>query len=381
MNEFLNEDKCILLLSYDLQFFAKEGPGGEKTEEPTGKRLDDARKKGQVAKSKEIGSAASLLAFFVMLNFLLGWLRVGFQELFAEIYNVIPNASRMQDGALPVGNLSLIFNKMVIRMMIFMGPFLMVGLVVAVIAGIAQVGWKPTAEPMKPKFSKMNPISGLKKIISKESLFNLGIAILKVALISLVVYNYLRGREESLFLLYDTPLAQAIVLLGDIVVQMGLRIAAIYMIVAVIDFVYQKRKFHEDMKMTKQEIKDEMKDDEGDPQIKAKQRQRMREASQRRMMQELPKADVVITNPTHFAVAIRYEALEHPAPVVLAKGADFLAERIKKAAKENEIEIVENKALARMLYANVEIGEMIPPELYKAVAEVLAFVYHLKGKA
>lgn len=381
MSVLLNEDKYILLLSYDLQFFAKEGPGGEKTEEPTGKRLDDARKKGQVAKSKEIGSAASLLAFFVMLNFMLAWLRVGFQEYFAEVYNAIPDTSRMYDGNLAMSGIGFVFRKMMIKMIMYMAPFLVVGLIVAVITGIAQVGWKPTAEPMKPKFSKMNPMSGLKKIISKESLFNLGIAILKVALISLVVYNYLTGREESIFLLYDMPLAQAIVLMGDIVVQMGLRIAAVYMIVAVIDFIYQKRKFHEDMKMTKQEVKDEMKDDEGDPQIKAKQRQRMREASMRRMMQELPKADVVITNPTHFAVAIRYEALENPAPVVLAKGADFLAERIKKAAKENDIEIVENKALARMLYANVEIGEMIPPELYKAVAEVLAFVYHLKGKA
>ena len=381
MSDLLKEDKYILLLSYDLQFFAKEGPGGEKTEEPTSKRLDDARKKGQVAKSKEIGSAASLLTFFVMLNFLLAWLRVGFQEYFAETYNAIPNAARMYDGAFPRNNISLIVNRMILKMFLYMGPFLVVGLVVAIVTGVAQVGWKPTAEPMKPTFSKMNPISGLKKIISKESLFNLGIAILKVALISLVVYNYLLGREESIFLLYDIPLAQAIVMMGDIVVQMGLRIAAIYMVIAVIDFVYQKRKFHEDMKMTKQEVKDEMKDDEGDPQIKAKQRQRMREASQRRMMQELPKADVVITNPTHFAVAIRYEALENPAPVVLAKGADFLAERIKKTAKENDIEIVENKALARMLYANVEIGEMIPPELYKAVAEVLAFVYHLKGKA
>ena len=381
MSVLLNEDKYILLLSYDLQFFAKEGPGGEKTEEPTGKRLDDARKKGQVAKSKEIGSAASLLAFFVMLNFMLAWLRVGFQEYFAEVYNAIPDTSRMYDGNLAMSGIGFVFRKMMIKMIMYMAPFLVVGLIVAVITGIAQVGWKPTAEPMKPKFSKMNPMSGLKKIISKESLFNLGIAILKVALISLVVYNYLTGREESIFLLYDMPLAQAIVLMGDIVVQMGLRIAAVYMIVAVIDFIYQKRKVHEDMKMTKQEVKDEMKDDEGDPQIKAKQRQRMREASMRRMMQELPKADVVITNPTHFAVAIRYEALENPAPVVLAKGADFLAERIKKAAKENDIEIVENKALARMLYANVEIGEMIPPELYKAVAEVLAFVYHLKGKA
>jgi flagellar biosynthetic protein FlhB len=168
--------------------------------------------------------------------------------------------------------------------------------------------------------------------------------------------------------------------MGNLTINMGIRVAAVYMIIALVDFIYQKRKFHTDMMMTKQEVKDEMKESEGDPQIKSKQRQRMREASQRRMMQELPKADVVITNPTHYAVAIQYDQEKYNAPIVLAKGADYLAKKIKEIAKENDVEIVENKPLARMLYANVEIGAVIPPELYKAVAEVLAFVYHLKGK-
>ena len=153
-----------------------------------------------------------------------------------------------------------------------------------------------------------------------------------------------------------------------------------YMLIALADFIYQKVKFKNDMKMTKQEIKEEFKQQEGDPQIKGKIRQKMREASMRRMMQELPQADVVITNPTHYAVAIKYEPEVADAPVVIAKGEDHLAARIKDVAKENKIEIVENKPLARMLYANVEIGEAVPPELYQAVAEVLAFVYHLQGK-
>jgi flagellar biosynthetic protein FlhB len=154
----------------------------------------------------------------------------------------------------------------------------------------------------------------------------------------------------------------------------------VFMIIAFADLFYQRKKFNEDIKMTKQEVKDEYKNSEGDPQIKGKQKQRMREASQRRMMKDVPKADVVITNPTHFAVAIRYNPDEAPAPVVLAKGADYVALKIKEIAKENKVEIVENKPLARMLYANVEIGEQVPPELYQAVAEVLAMVYKMQGK-
>ena len=152
------------------------------------------------------------------------------------------------------------------------------------------------------------------------------------------------------------------------------------MILAAADYIFQKTKFNRDMRMTKQEIKEEFKQSEGDPQVKGKIKQRMREASQRRMMQDIPKADVVITNPTHYAVAINYDPEVSDAPIVLAKGADYIAQKIKEVAKEHHVEIVENKPLARMLYANVEIGEAVPPELYQAVAEVLAFVYKLKGK-
>ena len=176
------------------------------------------------------------------------------------------------------------------------------------------------------------------------------------------------------------PMLQAIELMGSLIVDMGIRVAAIYLIIAFIDLIYQRRKFHNDMMMTKQEVKDEYKEAEGDPQIKGQQRQRMRDASRRRMMQDIPKADVVITNPTHFAVAIRYDTDVAPSPTVLAKGQDYLAARIKEVARDNRIEIVENKPLARMLYHNVEIGEQVPPELYEAVAQVLAYVYHIQGK-
>ena len=374
------EEERRYLIAYDLQFFAQEGPGGEKTEEPTGKRLSDARKKGQVAKSKEIATCTTLLAFFVVL---LLWLeRLAFQAemFFPSVYNQMDSVIGLYDGQLPFLGIRRLFTRVLLEVLVMCAPFFAVGFVVAFVSNLVQVGWKWTTEPMKPKLSKMNPLSGIKKLFSKQSLFDLLIAIVKIALISLIVYNYITGRQESLYLIYDMPVRQAMEAMGDIIIQLGLRISVLYAVVAVADFIYQKRKFHEDMKMTKQEVKDEMKNDEGDPQIKSKQRQRMREASMRRMMQQLPQADVVITNPTHYAVAVLYDADRYTAPVVLAKGADHLAQRIKDIAAEHDIEIVENKALARMLYANVEIGELVPPELYKAVAEVLAFVYHLKGK-
>ena len=180
--------------------------------------------------------------------------------------------------------------------------------------------------------------------------------------------------------MYSYTLPQAIAVIGDTVISVGIRISLFFAAIAVFDLFYQKWKFHQDMMMSKQEVKDEYKNSEGDPKIKSQQRQRMQQASQRRMMQDLPNADVVITNPTHLAVAIRYDKEAHEAPVVVAKGADYLAQKIKDVARANAVEIVENKPLARMLYHNVEIGAEIPPELYQMVAEVLAYVYSLQGR-
>ena len=173
---------------------------------------------------------------------------------------------------------------------------------------------------------------------------------------------------------YPVPPA-AIVLIGDIIINTGLKISIVYMIVGITDFAYNKHKFNNDMKMTKQEVKDEFKNTEGDPAIKGQQRKRMQEASQRRMMQDVPKADVVITNPTHFAVAVKYDAQKNDAPVVVAKGQDYVAQKIKEIARDNNIRIVENKPLARMLFHNVDLGAEIPPELYRSVAEILAMIY------
>ncbi len=373
-------DDTALLIQYNLQFFAEDANGAEKTEEPTAKKLDDARKEGQVAKSQEIATAFTLLSLFLILRFAYPFIGSNFQAVFERVYNSIPDVARTYDGRIPIEYIRSILSNAILTMLLIASPFFIIGFLIAFISDLVQVGYKPTFKPLQPKFSKLNPISGMKKIFSTRKLFELGKSILKLAVMAVVIYSFFIGRTESLFLLYDMPLQQAIGLMGNLIISLGIRIAMAYMVIAFIDYIYQKRKFRKDMMMTKKEVKDEFKNSEGDPQIKGAQKRRMMEASRRRMMQALPQADVVITNPTHYAVAIKYDADEADAPIVIAKGADYLAQKIKEIAKENDVEIVENKPLARMLYANVEVGELVPPELYKAVAEVLAYVYHLKGK-
>lgn len=374
-------EKSCFFMEYDLQWFAKEGNGGEKTEPATSKKLQDARNEGQVAKSQELNSALSLIALFVTLKIFISYIGESLFRSFPVLYNKIPDIIDESIGGMSVKLATTVMNHTLITIVKILLPVFLIGYSVALLTNIVQVGWKVTAKPMKPKFSKLNPLSGFKRIFSKDSLFELLKSIAKISLIIYVAYTAIRDHRDELFLVYDIPLLQVILLVGSIVIDAGLQISLVYLIVGIADWFYQKHKFKEDMKMTKQEVKDEYKNAEGDPAVKSKQKQRMREASMRRMMQKLPEADVVITNPTHYAVAIKYDADTYDAPMVLAKGEDYLAQKIKDIARENHIEIVENKPLARMLYANVEVGEFIPPELYQAVAEVLAFVYHLQGKA
>lgn len=363
-----------------LQFFAKEGPGGEKTEKPTAKKLEDARKEGQVAKSREISNALTMIALFVLLKVCLSFLGDQFLGSFEDSYNHIPDLIKLTDGKIRSGDFSVLLFHMLSRMLLGMAPFLVVGFVVAFLADFLQVKWKVTTKPLQPKFSKLNPINGFKRIFSANSLMELLKSVLKIGLISYVVYTTVKDKLQVIYLLFHMTLWQGIATAADIAISIGLKVSIVYVVIAVLDFAYQKHKFNKDQMMTKQEIKDEYKDAEGDPAVKGKQKQRMQEASRRRMMQDIPKADVVITNPTHFAVAIQYDTKVAAAPVVLAKGEDHLAAKIKEVARENKVEIVENKPLARMLYYNVDIGQQVPPELYQAVAEVLAMVYHMQGK-
>ena len=368
------------MIRYNLQFFAKEGMGGEKTEPATQKKLDDARKEGQVAKSREIANGLGLLALFVLLKVWVGHMGVQMMEIFPRIYDRIPAMADYWNGHMPETDTKAVFVLMMKEIILIIAPVLIVGFIVAFVSDVIQVGWKPTAKPLQPKFSKLNPLKGFKKIFSVNAVVELIKSLAKIGLILFICYSYLKDKWGLLLNLYDMSLMQGVALAAETVTDLGIRIAAVYMIIALTDFIYQKVKFSNDMKMTKQEIKEEYKQQEGDPQIKGQIRQRMREASRRRMMQNLPQADVVITNPTHYAVAIKYDPEVADAPVVIAKGEDYMAARIREVARENKIEIVENKPLARMLYANVDIGQTVPPELYQAVAEVLAFVYHLQGK-
>ena len=374
-----NNDSDIYL-KYNLQFFADEGPGGEKTEEPTSKKLEDARKEGQVAKSKEIASSLTLLSLFILLKIWTGTLASQLLGVFELTYNRFEDLTKLYDGKIARESFDKLFNTILIRIIVIILPFLLAGFVVAFLSDLIQVKWKPTSKLLQPKLNKLSPIAGVKRIFNIQSLVELLKSLLKLAMIGLIVYNEIKNSADLIFMVYDVPLTEAVIMAGDLLISLGLKISAVFVVIAAADFIFQKWKFHKDMKMTKQEVKEEYKSSEGDPEIKGKIKAKMQEASRRRMMKELPKADVVITNPTHYAVAILYDKETYDAPIVVAKGADYLAQKIKEEARSYDISIVENKPLARSLYANVEIGEMVPPELYVAVAEVLAAVYKATGR-
>lgn len=364
-------------LSYDLQLFAKEGQDGEKTEEPTAKKLEDARKKGQVMRSTEVVTAATLLVFFLMLKVFVGFLG---NRFIGSFHKTLGSIGDYTSEPFNVNMARTIIRSSLWDIVVAAFPIMIAGFAVTIVSILFQVKWKVTTEPLKPKFDKFNPISGMKRLFSKDKIMELLKATAKVIILADVVYSYLKDQWPLIFKMYSYTLPQAIAVIGDTVISVGIRISVFFAVIAVFDLFYQKWKFHQDMMMSKQEVKDEYKNSEGDPKVKSQQRQRMQQASQRRMMQDLPNADVVITNPTHLAVAIRYDKESHEAPVVVAKGADYLAQKIKDVARDNAVEIVENKPLARMLYHNVEIGAEIPPELYQMVAEVLAYVYSLQGR-
>lgn len=365
------------LIPYNLQLFAKEGVGGEKTEDATPKKLEDARKKGQVAKSNDIVIAFSLLGFFLALKIFIGWMGDSLMSVYYDYYKGI--ADIVQDG-FTRNRASTLLRDGLIDILIIGLPIFLISFILAIVMNLWQVKWKITAEPLKPKLDKINPISGFKKIFSFDKLFEFIKSIIKLVILGTVVYLSLKKQWGYILQFYDYPLKQSIGVIGTLIIDIGLKISIWFLVFAFVDLFYQKRKFARDMRMTKQEIKDEYKNTEGDPQIKGKIRQRMREASRQRMMQSIPEADVVITNPTHLAVAIKYDKDKSSAPVVVAKGADYVAARIKEIARENDVEIVENKPLARMIYFNVELGDEIPQEMYQMVAEVLAYVYRLKNK-
>lgn len=348
---------------YDLTLFSEE-----KTEEPTARKLRQAREKGQIAQSKEFNSVATLLAVFVMLSAMWSSLADKFYDFLFKTMDRITEA----DQALPLINEALM---LILEMAV---PLLLVAMAVGVIASYAQVGFLFTLEPLKPKFNRINPISGFKNMFSSRALVELLKSSAKAALILYICYSYLKGRHDDIVLTLNMDLGSIITLLWSIVYNVIIRCSIALFIIAVFDYAFKKRKNKKELMMTKQEVKQEYKQEEGDPMLKSKIKEKQRQMAMSRMMQQVPKADVIITNPTHYAVALLYDADRSDAPIVIAKGQDLVAQNIKRIAGEHDIPIVENKPLAQTLYRTVDIGQKISPDLYEAVAEVLAYVYTVR---
>ena len=261
-----------------------------------------------------------------------------------------------------------------------MMPLLLVVLILGIAANLLQVGFLFTLKPFTPKLSKFNPITGMKKFVSLKSLVELLKSLFKISFIGGISWLVLRGELDAIPSLIEMSVGQIMTYMGTVSLKMLFYVGLGMLILAAIDFIYQRWQHTKDLMMSKQEVKDEAKQAEGDPQIKGKIRQAQREMAMRRMMESVPDADVVITNPTTLAVAVKYDATQMFAPQVVAKGAKLIAERIKDIARDNDVPIVENKPLAQTLFKSMEIGDLVPPNLYKAVAEVLAYVYKLKGQ-
>ncbi len=353
---------------FDLQLFADDG--GEKTEEPTGKKLSDARDKGQVAKSQELNAAFILFIGFWAMKILGDFT---YREIAGYATYIFSHLNTTVDTE----TVMRLFLSIVTVLLKTSFPIMVAIMIVGLAINLVQVGWHFTTEPLGFDLNKLNPINGFGKIFSKRSLVELIKSLFKILIIGLFIYENLKDELLHMPKLIYLDLAAGLAQIADIIFMMAFKICAIFFVMAILDYMYQKWEHHESLKMTKQEVKEEFKQMEGDPQIKGKIKQKQREMAMARMMQEVPKADVIVTNPTHFAVALRYEDGMR-APKVVAKGQDFVALKMREVAREAGVVIVENKPLARALFAAVEIGGTVPPELYKAVAEVLAYVYHLK---
>ena len=346
----------------------------QKTERATPKRRREAREKGNVLKSTEVGTAAVLLAVFAAVKLfgstvinssaemMRGWLAFSL----AEPLTVNEAAAILGEGIKSIAMISL--------------PLVGLGVLIALGANLMQVGFLFTPKALQPKMSRINPAQGFKRIFSTRSLAELLKAVLKIGVLGYVAY----GEYQTIIVQFpdfaSIGLLQASALMADMAVNIAFKMLMVLLVIAAADWVYQWWRRERDLKMTKQEVKDEFKQTEGDPQIKSRIRQQQRKIGMMRMMQSIPQASVVITNPTHYAVALRYQEGRDAAPVVLAKGRDFVAQRIKEEARKYNIELVENRPLAQALYLYCDIGDAVPKDMYKAVAEVLAYVYKLKHR-
>lgn len=348
---------------------------GEKTEKATPKRKRDERKKGNIFQSREVVVVLSLLATFYGLK-LLGPIILTCLE--RAIVRFMDYTYQME--VVHISDVEAFFVQGCIIFAIAAMPMLLICSGVAILATVAQTRGLFTMKAAAPKFNRINPLAGIKRLFSLRGVIELIKSLIKIAVLGYIIYKVFSDEIASIPRMMDMTVEQAIAQTGGMVLSIAQMAAIIMAFVAAFDYLYQWWDYEKNLRMSKQELKEEYKQTEGDPQIKGKIKERQQMMARRRMMQSVPSADVVIRNPTHFAVAIRYDPKKNNAPVVVAKGADSLALRIVKVAQEHGVVVTENKPLARGLYETVELGREIPDQFYQAVAEVLAFVYSLKKK-
>jgi flagellar biosynthetic protein FlhB len=353
----------------DLQLFA-----GEKTEKATPKKRQDARNKGQVASSPEIPGAlilfGSMLCFLMLGSFIWERLVVLFGDIFVH----------RLDMHVTDQNVIQLFYRYAVQILLLLAPIMIVVVVITFAANIAQFGWLFTLQPLKMSLNKLNPITGAKNLFRLRSIVDFFKSTFKLCIIGSIVAWVLMSNREQFLELAHVPIEDIFAYCASLTVRIGLIVAAALFALSIGDYLFAKYEYEKSLRMSKQDIKDEHKNMEGDPKVKAKIRERQRRMALMRMMQEVPKADVVITNPTHYAVALQYDGTKMDAPKVVAKGQDYLALKIREIARKHDVTIMENKPLARALYDRTEIGDTIPGDLFQAVAEVLAYVYRLKGR-
>ena len=344
----------------------------DKTEEATPKRRKDERKKGHVVMSQDISSAVSMLLSFVVLK-VMGQ-SMG-QTLSTGVRGMI---LRTKDSISGYADLRAHLLQALPTVLGVILPIMVVCTAVTIGATLAQSRLLVSSELLKPQFNRLNPIEGIKNLFSVRSLFELFKSILKVLLVGVVVYFSIRPQLHNILLLYNSPLSSSLSWLCGLLVDVGIRVAVVMLILGAMDYFFQWRQYEKDLRMSKEEVKEEYKQTEGNPEIKGKIKSMQRKLARQRMMQDVPKADVVLRNPTHYAVALKYEHGKQRAPVCLAKGANEVALRIVEIAEENHVHIEENPPLTRALFKAVEIGQEIPSEFYQAVAEILAYIYRLR---
>ncbi|MFC4023135.1 flagellar biosynthesis protein FlhB [Oceanobacillus longus] len=356
-------------LKLDLQFFA-----GEKTEKATPKKRLDERKKGKVAKSQDINTAVLLLFCFIGLfvfgGYILKHMTGFYQKSFTEFIHWNVTEVSVQQ----------VFTSATIEAAKMLAPIMLIAIVAGVASNLMQIGFLFTAEPLKFDLKKIDPIQGAKRIFSIRALVELLKSLFKIVFIGTITFTVIWIFKDDMLMTAFTNAENALGFFGRVTGIMGIAAIIALLFLSVFDYSYQRYDFEKNMKMSKQDIKDEYKNVEGDPLIKSKIKEKQRQMATRRMMSEVPNADVVITNPTHYAVAIKYDETKASAPYILAKGTDKTALKIKEIAKANHVITVENIPLARGLHSAAEIGDVIPEEFFKAVAEVLAYVYRLEKK-